>query len=331
MEIKLQKKNADKTFLKKIKQEAHVISNIQNIVDKINKDGFLSILRQTFLKVINNEIFFAVGELKKMDKRNSKKDLGLQLTNNTYIFKENLKKISGFIIDQIWKEKIKGDKINDTIKEALTNYRKGDFDEILEEEEDEFKSGENNESMISSENENSESESFSEEEEETEKKKIVIKEISHKIYTISDRKHKKKNSDTSLELKKENYKKNKKIYGHKKNLNLQSLKRKKIKMSESLKNINYSLNDNNKFKNHKQRDKILSIIRGGTELSKKIERNYISNSKNSSFSKKKVIQGSKSLRDIDYSFSAISGMFKKKNKKYLATKRKFKTSKDKGK
>ena len=111
----------------------------------------------------------------------------------------------------------------------------------------------------------------------------------------------------------------------------------KIKISESLKNMNYSLNEAKnglKTSNFKQRDKILSIIRGGTDISKKnLERNFISQNKNSSFSsKKKKIHGSKSLRDIDYSFNAISGMFKKKTKGFKdgkSIKRKFRGSKEK--
>ena len=203
------KKKASTHFLKKITQEANVISNIQNIVDKISKDGFLQKIKNTFLSVINNEIYYAVSELKKMDKRNSKKDLGLQLTNNTYIFKENLKKISGFVIDQIWKDKIKGDKINDTIKLALVKFRKGNFEEILEEEEEydeELEDEEGSEGILSNESDGgSGSGSLSSDDDEVE---LVKKEVNlgkRRVY------HKKKISDTSLELKQENYKKKKKM------------------------------------------------------------------------------------------------------------------------
>lgn len=84
-------------FLIKITQEAKVISNAINIIDKIDKDGFLVLLQNTLVSIINNEIKYTVNELKKMRITNPKINIKSQVTNNTYIFKENLKNISSFV------------------------------------------------------------------------------------------------------------------------------------------------------------------------------------------------------------------------------------------
>ena len=44
--------------------------------------------------ILNNEIAYTVSELEKRKKSSKKFDLNGQLTNNTFIFKENLKEIS---------------------------------------------------------------------------------------------------------------------------------------------------------------------------------------------------------------------------------------------
>ena len=73
------------------------LSNIHYILDKIEHDGFLKTIRESFEKVLNHEILFAVTQLSKMEKKSEKVfDMKNQLTNNTYIFKENLKLITGF-------------------------------------------------------------------------------------------------------------------------------------------------------------------------------------------------------------------------------------------
>ena len=97
MEIKFQKEKTNPIFFNKIKQEVKVISNIQHILEKIDQDGFLSILQKSFLTILDNEVVYAIKELTKIEKYNSSFDMRNQLTNNTYIFKENLKRISNFV------------------------------------------------------------------------------------------------------------------------------------------------------------------------------------------------------------------------------------------
>lgn len=94
---KLSRGKSDKVFLTKIKQEVKVLSNIPYILDKIENEGFLKIVMDSFHHILQNEILFALNELSKVERKNKSLDLRNQLTNNTYIFKENLKAIANFV------------------------------------------------------------------------------------------------------------------------------------------------------------------------------------------------------------------------------------------
>jgi hypothetical protein len=91
------KEKCDKFFLNKLKQDAKVHANIPIILEKMEKEGFLKKLRDSCSLIINNEILFALNEFSKLEKKLKGIELSSQLTNNTYIFKENLKTISCFI------------------------------------------------------------------------------------------------------------------------------------------------------------------------------------------------------------------------------------------
>jgi len=65
--------------------------------------------------------------LKKLRLKQPKLDLKIQLTNNTLIFKENLKTITTYLIDAIWNDKIHSDKIQQTIDWATQLIYKGNF------------------------------------------------------------------------------------------------------------------------------------------------------------------------------------------------------------
>lgn len=67
-----------------------------------------------------------------------KLDLKAQLTNNTLIFKENLKLITSFLIDAIWNDKISQEKIQNTIDWASKLIYKGNFEEIQEVDEEQL-------------------------------------------------------------------------------------------------------------------------------------------------------------------------------------------------
>ena len=83
----------------------------------MDKDGYLKVIQQTFQKIIDNEIIFAIQELERREKNgknnklNNKNSLITPLTNNTFIFKENLKNITSLMIDQIWKQKLRKEKV----------------------------------------------------------------------------------------------------------------------------------------------------------------------------------------------------------------------------
>ena len=81
-------------FYKKMKQNIKVMANLNFIFEKLEKDGNLRLIQECFETVLNQEITFAVNELAKLQKRSKSFDLRTQLTNNTYIFKENLKTIT---------------------------------------------------------------------------------------------------------------------------------------------------------------------------------------------------------------------------------------------
>ena len=87
----------DKSLFGKLKQDAKVVSNISFILDKMDRDGHLHVLRTAVDSVFSREINFAVGELSKMQRKSKQFDLKSQLANNSFIFKENLKLIVGFL------------------------------------------------------------------------------------------------------------------------------------------------------------------------------------------------------------------------------------------
>ena len=59
-------------------------------------------------------------------------DMHNQLYNNTCIFKENLKLIAAMLIESVWKEKVKAEKIRETIQAACNDIYRGEFEEIKE-------------------------------------------------------------------------------------------------------------------------------------------------------------------------------------------------------
>jgi hypothetical protein len=81
----------------KIKQELKVYECITQIFEKIDRDGSLDSIQASIFAIIDSEILFAMTELLKMGSKNRKLNIKNQLTNNTYIFKENLKTICSIL------------------------------------------------------------------------------------------------------------------------------------------------------------------------------------------------------------------------------------------
>lgn len=59
-----------------------------------------------------------------------------QVETNTHIFKENLKLITSFIIDAVWKDCISKERLQDSIQSALKDFFRGSIEEIGETEEE---------------------------------------------------------------------------------------------------------------------------------------------------------------------------------------------------
>ena len=97
MEIRLIKGNIEKDQIRKIKSSAKKLLNMNNILTKLNNDGYLNVIKNTFVEVLLFEMEYSYKELLKMKKNKKNFDLGTLLLNNSHIFKENLKNISNFI------------------------------------------------------------------------------------------------------------------------------------------------------------------------------------------------------------------------------------------
>ena len=125
------------SILGKIYSECKIFSSIIFILDKLESDGYFERINECLQFIFNKEMAFAVFELKKIKSRKKKFDIKNQLVNNTFIFKENLKIITGSLIDTLWNEKVRTEKIQQTIQKAQQEINKGTFEEIIEMEEEE--------------------------------------------------------------------------------------------------------------------------------------------------------------------------------------------------
>jgi hypothetical protein len=120
------------SVLGKIYSECKIFSSIIFILDKLESDGYFERINECLQFIFNKEMAFAVFELKKIKSRKKKFDIKNQLVNNTFIFKENLKIITGSLIDTLWNEKVRTEKIQQTIQKAQQEINKGTFEEIIE-------------------------------------------------------------------------------------------------------------------------------------------------------------------------------------------------------
>ena len=221
------KKKTDPIFYNKIKQDAKVLTNINYILEKIEEDGYLYQIQNNFLTILENEIIYSLDELKNLEEKDSKFDMKSQLTNNTFIFKENLKKISNFVIDQLWREKIKDDEINLTIKKGLKKFGKESFGKI--EEADESKEDIYSDSILDSDLD-------------SESRKDFLKENGKGFETFESEKSEKKNDNNDkifIEVKEKEKEEN---YFLKPQVNNKKRKSKKKKRKKSKLKKNLSLN-----------------------------------------------------------------------------------------
>lgn len=86
-------KNKNSSYFK-IKNEIKLYQNMPCILDKLEQDGNVKKLTKTFEKIFEQEIMYAISELKKLQEKSVFLDIKKQLISNTLIFKENLKMIA---------------------------------------------------------------------------------------------------------------------------------------------------------------------------------------------------------------------------------------------
>jgi len=87
--------NSSSEFFLQVKQDTGVFSNILLILEKIENENHMASLTSTFKSILEYEIAFAYGELRKIKQNYVNFDLTSQLLQNTLIYKENLKLICG--------------------------------------------------------------------------------------------------------------------------------------------------------------------------------------------------------------------------------------------
>ena len=84
-------------FFNLVTQDAKVLSSLSLIIQKMEDDGFMRGLHDAYQTIMTHEAISAQEELKKLDCKQIKIDKRTLISSNLYIFKENLKVISGFI------------------------------------------------------------------------------------------------------------------------------------------------------------------------------------------------------------------------------------------
>lgn len=128
--------------LSKVYNECKIFSSIIFILDKLEGDGYFDNIFESLQNIFEKEMAFAVLELKKIKMKKKKFDIHNQLINNTFIFKENLKLILASLIDSLWNHRVGPENISQTIQMAQGTNIKGGFEEIIEEEDENYISSE---------------------------------------------------------------------------------------------------------------------------------------------------------------------------------------------
>jgi len=95
-------------FFSRLLQDVKVLENVCFILHKTNRDGFLRRLSNTLSELLDHELRFAMRELLAYDQRIQTGDIKKQLVNNTFIFKENLKNITGCPSEMISRRNLEG-------------------------------------------------------------------------------------------------------------------------------------------------------------------------------------------------------------------------------
>ena len=95
------KSHSNSEFYGQIKQDTAIYSNIVFILDKIEGENHLNELTKVLQKIMNKEISYANNQLQILKSNYNNFDLNSQLIQNTLIFKENFKLITGSLSNLI--------------------------------------------------------------------------------------------------------------------------------------------------------------------------------------------------------------------------------------
>ena len=85
--------------LSKVYKNCQNFTSIVFILDKINQDGNFLKLDQCFQTILQSEMKFTLSQIYNVVSKNDLAYSESELTNNTYMFKENLKLIKMSLID----------------------------------------------------------------------------------------------------------------------------------------------------------------------------------------------------------------------------------------
>ena len=94
----------DNIIFNSLKKESSAIANIDFILTKMNQDGHLKILLKSIKEIINKEMMYVTKKLEKIKEKKINFNIQTQMSNNIYIFKENLKLIAGYMSNIISRE-----------------------------------------------------------------------------------------------------------------------------------------------------------------------------------------------------------------------------------
>lgn len=92
-----QKTPLEEKFLARIRQDGNVISSVSSIIEKMHEEGLMSVLHDSIKAILTKELQLSYLEFSKIDFSDQQFDIVTLYTNNFFIFKENLKMISGFV------------------------------------------------------------------------------------------------------------------------------------------------------------------------------------------------------------------------------------------
>ena len=95
-------------LLQAIQYEARVLSTMKSIIDKMENEGLLGLLMSALQTILDNEVQFAVRGFAAGEPTFESPQLRAHLKTNLYVFKENLKSISGFMSELSSRESFRG-------------------------------------------------------------------------------------------------------------------------------------------------------------------------------------------------------------------------------